>query len=79
MTSFHVFAESHLRYRWRLVDEDGLLLAQSANAYRSPDACARDAARFRLLVAAAPIGTGRHRFGAPLPTPRSPLVRSHRP
>lgn len=76
MASFHVFAESALRYRWRLVDDDGLLLAQSANAYRSADACARDAARFRLLVAAAPIGTGRHRFGTALPTARTPLVRS---
>lgn len=77
MASFHVFAESQLRYRWRLVDEDGLLLAQSANAYRSPDACARDAARFRLLVAAAPIGTGRHRFGTTLSTARTPLARSY--
>jgi hypothetical protein len=77
VASFHVFAESQLRYRWRLVDEDGILLAQSANAYGSSDACARDAARFRLLVAAAPIGTGRHRLGTGLPTARTPLARSY--
>jgi uncharacterized protein YegP (UPF0339 family) len=76
MASFHVFAEGRHRYRWRLIDEDGQPLAQSTNAYRSADACARDAARFRVMVAAAAIGTGRHRFGTALPHTRGPLART---
>lgn len=72
VASFHVFADGERRYRWRLLDTSGAPMAESVTAFRSADACARDAARFRVIVAAAAIGPGRHRSAGRVPLPRIP-------
>jgi hypothetical protein len=77
---FHVYEDAsgdERRYHWRLLDDDGSQLAESTDSFLGPDSCARDAARFRVIAAAATIGVGRHRSGGRVPVARRVLARSH--